>query len=146
MVDTCPHVNVHTCVRGGALASLTSLGEQGTRSHCGAHSRLHGCIYVCVRGGAPRKPRFARLARRPLPLFVEFICVLMLVFLFVSGVRRLASLASLASPGAEFHCGKKKEITALYFHYILEVSSRAGAGEVVATLDGADLVECPENA
>ena len=50
----------------------------------------HARIHTCVRGGAPREPRCARLARRPLSLFV-------------SEVGRLASLASLASLAARFH-------------------------------------------
>ena len=54
-------------------------------------------------GGAPREPRFARLALRPLSLFVELICVFMMVFMFVSGKESLASLASLASLGARCH-------------------------------------------
>ena len=89
----------------GRLASLASLGSLGARFHCEVR-RLRGCICVCVRvGGTPREPRFARLARRPLSLIVEFICVFMLVFMFVSAVGRLASLASLTSLGAHFHCG-----------------------------------------
>ena len=64
---------------------------------------LHVGIYVCVSCEAPREPRFARLARRPLSLIVEFIRVFMLVFMFGSGVGRLASLATLASLDTRFH-------------------------------------------
>ena len=45
----------------GRLASLASLASLGACFHCGVYSCLCGCIHVCVRGGAPREPRFARL-------------------------------------------------------------------------------------
>ena len=59
-------------------------------------------IYVWVNDGAPHEPRSARLPRRPLSFIVEFIFVPMLVFMFVSGVCRMASLALLASLAARF--------------------------------------------
>ena len=110
MVDTCPHVGIPTCVRVGAPHEprFARLPRRLLSLSVEFIICLHVCIYVCVRGRAPREPRCARLAGRKLSLIVELICVFMLVFMFVSGVGCLASLASLASLGTRFHCGKER--------------------------------------
>ena len=72
VVDTCPSAHVVLLVSEvGRLASLASLGSLVARFHCGVHSWLRARLYLCVRGGAPREPRFARLAQRPLSMFVS---------------------------------------------------------------------------
>ena len=67
------------------------------------HICLHAGTCACVRGGAPREPRYAQLAQRPFLLIVEFMIVFIFVFMFVSGVGRLANLASFGSLGARFY-------------------------------------------
>ena len=86
----------------GRPASLASLGSLGACFRCGVQIRFRGCIYVCVRGEVARETRFARLARLPLSLILDFIFVFMLEFMSVSWVGRLASLSSLSSLGAAF--------------------------------------------
>ena len=58
--------------KAGRIASLAALASLGARFDCGVHIRLHGCINACVKGGAPREPRCARLARRPLSLWSSY--------------------------------------------------------------------------
>ena len=54
---------------GASRASLRSARSAPAFIDCGIHIRLHVGIHVRVRGGAPREPRFARLARRPFSLW-----------------------------------------------------------------------------
>ena len=61
-------------------------------------------IRVCVSCGGASRASLRSPRSAPALLIVEFICVFMLVFMFASAVGRLASLASLASLGARFHC------------------------------------------
>ena len=68
VVDTCPCARIVLLVSEvGRFASLASLGSLGAHFLCGAHSWLRPRLYLCVTDGAPREPRFARVARRPLP-------------------------------------------------------------------------------
>ena len=79
----------------GRFASLASLALLGACFHCGVLICLCGCLYVCVRGGAPLEPRFARLARRPLSLWISNLSLWLYLCLFQ---RWGAWQASLRSP------------------------------------------------
>ena len=66
----------------GRVASLALLASLGARFRSRNHICLRDCSHVCVRGGAPREPRLARLARRPLSFWSSYVPLCLYLCLF----------------------------------------------------------------